>query len=64
MSLLNRRLTSAIYFHDTLHRFWAGRGTGTVVLESKILQQLTDVREAGLFEVFLNLLKAYDALDR
>ena len=38
VNLLNRRLTAAISFHDTLHGFWAGRGTGTAALEAKLLQ--------------------------
>ena len=43
--LLNCRLTAAIFFHDTLLGFWAGWGTVTGALETKILQYLTDVRE-------------------
>ena len=54
-SLLNRRLMSAIKVHDKLHRFWSGRGTGTVALEANLLQQLTSMRKEGLFEVFLDL---------
>ena len=46
-----------------LHRFWAGCETGTDVLEANILQQLTDMRGAVLYEVFMDLQKAYDALD-
>ena len=36
-SLLNQRLMEAIKFHDVLHRFRAGRGTGTAALEAKLL---------------------------
>ena len=36
--ILNRRLTSSNTFHDELHGFWAGRGTGTATLEAKLLQ--------------------------
>ena len=46
-----------------LHGFREGHGTGTADLEAKLLQQLTSMREAVLFEVFLDLQKAYDALD-
>ena len=35
---LNCRLTSSITFHDFLHGFRAGRGTGTVTLEEKMIQ--------------------------
>ena len=61
--LQNRRLTTDINAHDKMHRCWSGRGTGTVALEAKLLQQLTDMREAVLFKVFLDLQKSYDTLD-
>ena len=41
-----------------------GRGTGTAALEANMLQHLTAMREAVLFEVFLDLQKSYDALDQ
>ena len=47
-----------------LHGFWEGQGTGTASLEAKLLQQLPSMRESVLFEVFLYLWKAYDALDQ
>ena len=58
MRLLICRLTTANYFHDTLHGFWEGRGTSTAALEENLLQQLTTMREAVLFKVFLDLWKA------
>ena len=36
---------------------------GTTAFEAKLLKQLTTMRELVLFEVFLDLHKAYDALD-
>ena len=62
--LINRRITAAIFFHDTLHGFRAVWGTVTATLEANLLQQLTAMRETVLFKVFLYLRKAYDALDR
>ena len=62
-SLLNQRLTEAIKFHDVLHGFRASRGTGTAALEASLLKQLTAMREAVLFEVFLDLQKAYVTMD-
>ena len=62
--ILNRRLTSSITFHDVLHGFRAGRGTGTATLEAKLLQKLAAMREEVLYVIFLDLTKAYDALDR
>ena len=61
--ILHCRLT-AIKLHDVLHEFREGRGTGTATLESKLLQQLAAMREEVLYVIFLDLTKAYDALDR
>ena len=57
--LLNRRITAAISYYDALHRFRSGRGMGTAALEAKMLQQLTAVREAVFFGVFLDPQKTY-----
>ena len=62
--ILNRRFTSSITYHDSLHRFREGRGTGTATLGAKLLQQLAAMREEVLYVIFLDLTKAYDALDR
>ena len=62
--LVNYRLTAALSFHDKFHGFWAGRGTVTAALEANLLQKLTAMRKAVIFEVFLDLRKSYEALDR
>ena len=62
--LLNRRITADILYHDVLHGFRAGRRKGTADLEAKLPQHLTAMREAALFKIFLDLRKAYNALDR
>ena len=62
--ILTRRLTSSITFHNVLHGFRAGRGTGTATLETKLLQKLAAMREEVLYVIFLDLTKKYDALDR
>ena len=59
-----RRLTSSITYHDSQHGFWAGRGRGTATLESNMLQQIAALREEVLYVIFLDLQKAYGALDR
>ena len=41
---LNLRFTASITYHDFLHGFREGRGTGTATLESKLLQQLAALR--------------------
>ena len=37
-AILHRRLTTAITYHNALHGFQAGRGTGTANLEANVLQ--------------------------
>ena len=43
--ILHRRLTTGITFHDVLHGFREGHGTGTATLEANLLQQLAAMRE-------------------
>ena len=62
--ILNRWLAASITYHNFLHGFWAGRGTGTATLEAKLLQQLVALREELLYMIFLDLHRVYDALDR
>ena len=63
-AILNCRLDASITFHELIHIFWAGRGTGTVTLKERLLQQLADLREEVLYRILLDLQKAYYALDR
>ena len=63
-AILNRRFKASINYHDFLHGFRAGCGTGTATLYAKLLQQLAALREEVLYVIFLGLHKAYDALDR
>ena len=62
--ILNYCFTASIAFHDVLHSLWAVRGTGTNPLEAKLLQQLYYMSEEVLEEIFLDLNKTYDTLDR
>ena len=62
--IINRRFTASITYHDSLHVFWAGRGTGTATFEVDLLQQVAALREALLHPISLDLHKAYDALYR
>ena len=63
-AILNLRFTASITYYDPLHGFRAGHGTGTAALEPKLLQQMAALREEVLYVIFLDLHKAYDALDR
>ena len=62
-TIIDKRLKKAEH-HDALHGFRAKRGTGTATIEAKLLQQIAGVRNTPFFEIFLDLHKAYDALDR
>ena len=62
--ILNHWLTASIIFHVFLHIFRSGCGTGTATLKVKLFQQLAALREEILYVIFLDLHKAYDALDR
>ena len=64
VEILNRRFTASITYHGFLHGLQAGRGTGTAILEANLLQHLAAFREEVLYVIFLDLHKAYDALDR
>ena len=62
--ILNFRLTASITYHNLLHVFRVGRGTGNSTLESKLLQQLAALREEVLYMIILDLKKVYGNLDR
>ena len=47
-AILNRRFTASITYHNFLHGFRAGHGTGTATLEAKLLQQHAALREEVL----------------
>ena len=53
--ILNQRLTSSITYHDFLHGFRAGCGTGTPTIKAKLLQQLAALREEVMYMIFLDL---------
>ena len=64
LGVVNRRIGVAVQFHDMLHGFRDGQGKGNVYLESNLIYQITAMREEVLYEVLLDLRKAYDALYR
>ena len=55
---------SVIKLHNCLHGGLPCRGTGTAIMEVKLQQQLAWVEQAPLYQIYLDLRKAYDALDR
>jgi len=63
-SIINARVCGAVDFHPALHGFRAGRGTGTAIIEAKLHMQLIQGGHSPLHQVFLDLSKAYDTLNR
>ena len=58
IGILNLRLTAAIHFHITLHGFRTVRGMETPSLKYNLLQQLMDMKEEVLYEIFLDIHKS------
>ena len=61
--VMDRRL-DAVKLHDSLHGCLAGRGTGTGIIEAKLAQQLAHLEQAPFFGIFIDLRKAFDAMNR
>ena len=55
---------SVIELHDSLHGGLPRRGTGTAIMEAKLNQQLAWVDQEPLYQIYLDLRKAYNALDQ
>jgi hypothetical protein len=56
-------LFSALKLHDCLHGKLPRRGMGTAIMEAKLQQQLAWAEQEPLYQIYLDLRKAYDALD-
>ena len=61
--IINYRLSYYIQFHDIMHGFHAGRGTGTATLKANLLQKIISMWYIVFHNIFVNLSKSYDALD-
>jgi hypothetical protein len=53
-----------IKFHDCLHGGLPMRGTGTASIKAKLAQQLVWRDQCPLYEIYVDLKKAYDAINR
>ncbi len=60
--VMDRRL-EAIVLHDSLHGCRNQRGTGTAVIEAKLTQQLAHIEQTPFYGVFVDLTKAFYAMD-
>jgi hypothetical protein len=61
--VMDKRL-NAFDLHESLHGCRTGRGTGTAGIEAKLAQQLAHLEQVPFFGVFVDLKKAFDAMDR
>ncbi len=61
--IMDRQL-NALPLHEVLHKCRNGRGTGTAILEAKLAQQLAHLEQEPFYRIFLDLKKAFDAMDR
>ena len=62
--MVNYQNSAAVNFIFLLYGFLLGRGAGTSSRESKLLQKLMEIMEEVLYKLFLNLRKAYNALNK
>ncbi len=60
--VMDHRL-EVIALHDSLHSCCNGQGTGTAVIKAKLTQQLAHIEQAPFYGVFINLRKAFKAMD-
>ena len=63
-AVIDTCIKKAVKFHDALHEFCVGKGTGTAIMEPNLSQYLASLDQDPLFLVFLYLKNAYDNLDR
>lgn len=59
---IDDRLT-CIELHNRLSGFTACRGCSTAIMEAKLAQQLAFLEQASLDGIFINIRKAFDAMD-
>ena len=62
-AIIGTCLRASVYLHNVLHGLREGRGTGTVILELKLDQELDSMDQEPLVLVFLDLRNAYDTVD-
>ena len=62
--IMNKRLQDITTLHDALNGFIQGRGTATATMEAKLAQNLAGLCHETLFQVFLDVQKSYNYLDR
>ena len=62
--VINLRLNAHIKFLPEIHGFRRQRGTHTAIGEAKIRMQIASCNSTPLYQIYLDLSKAYDSIDR
>ena len=62
--VINMRMAAKVRFLEEVHGFRSGRGTYTAIGETKIRLQLAVHTSETTYQVYLDLKKAYDSIDR
>jgi hypothetical protein len=62
--IMDLRMKQGIDFDDSIHGLRAETGTITYNIEAKLQMQLSGVWHQTLYQVFIDMAKAYDTLDR
>lgn len=63
-TIINSRLNNSLSFHDSVHGFRINRGSFTSIGGTKIEAQKHISKNHTLYQVFVDLRKAYDSIDR
>jgi hypothetical protein len=62
-AIIDARLKAKIQFHDSLHGSRAERVMATATIEAKLLMQNACSQRKAIYNIFIDLAKAYDTLD-
>ena len=62
-AITNTCLSLSVRLNSVLYGFCTGRGTGTVILELKLAQELSSMYQYPLFLFLLDLRMDYDTID-
>ena len=63
-SVINHCMCHNVGWHNGIHRFREGQGCTTTIMEAKHLAEKVKSNGKILYEAFLDLTKAYDAVDQ
>ena len=63
-TIIHVRISTSVTFCEVLHGFRAKRGTGTAIIEVKMIQELAQIEQSTFHWIFLYLKKAYDKVHR